>query len=76
MKNLFLIAAFSFGVTGIAQNTSYWQQHVDYKMDVKMDVKTYQYKGKQESVDLHNYRIAESKQPSIREIENIMIENI
>ena len=54
MKNLFLIAAFSFGVTGIAQNTSYWQQHVDYKMDVKMDVKTYQYKGKQELVYTNN----------------------
>ena len=22
-----------------AQNTSYWQQHVDYTMDVEMDVK-------------------------------------
>ena len=54
MKNLFLIAAFSFGIAGIAQNTSYWQQHVDYKMDVKMDVKTYQYKGKQELVYTNN----------------------
>ncbi|HBK70938.1 MAG TPA: peptidase M1, partial [Flavobacteriaceae bacterium] len=31
-----------------AQNTSYWQQHVDYKMDIDMDVETYQYNGKQE----------------------------
>ncbi len=54
MKNLFLIAAFSFGMAGIAQNTSYWQQHVDYKMDVKMDVKSYQYKGKQELVYTNN----------------------
>jgi hypothetical protein len=54
MKNLFLIAAFSFGITGMAQNTSYWQQHVDYKMDVKIDVKTYQYKGKQELVYTNN----------------------
>ena len=38
----------------MAQNTSYWQQHVDYKMDVKMDVKTYQYKGKQELVYTNN----------------------
>jgi hypothetical protein len=30
-----------------AQNTSYWQQHVSYKMDIDMDVKSYQYKGKQ-----------------------------
>ena len=28
-------------------NPGYWQQHVDYKMEVEMDVKTYQYKGKQ-----------------------------
>lgn len=28
-------------------NPGYWQQHADYKMDVEMDVKTYQYKGKQ-----------------------------
>lgn len=54
MKNLFLIAAFSFGLAGIAQNASYWQQHVDYKMDVKMDVKSYQYKGKQELVYTNN----------------------
>ncbi len=30
-----------------AQNTSYWQQQADYTMDIDMDVKTYQYKGKQ-----------------------------
>lgn len=28
-------------------NTCYWQQHVDYKMTIDMDVNTYQYKGKQ-----------------------------
>jgi Peptidase family M1 domain len=27
--------------------TGYWQQHVDYKMDVNMDVKTYKYTGTQ-----------------------------
>ncbi|HEX8574878.1 MAG TPA: M1 family metallopeptidase [Flavobacterium sp.] len=37
-----------------SQNTSYWQQHADYKMDVVMDVKTYQYKGKQELVYTNN----------------------
>lgn len=35
----------SFSVS--AQNTSYWQQHVAYKMDIDMDVKSHQYKGKQ-----------------------------
>lgn len=55
MKNplLFFLVFFVFGV-GIAQNTPYWQQHVDYKMDVKMDVKSYQYKGKQELVYTNN----------------------
>jgi hypothetical protein len=28
-------------------NTGYWQQHVDYKMNVNMDVKTYKYTGTQ-----------------------------
>jgi len=35
-------------------NTGYWQQHVDYKMDIDMDVNTYQYKGKQELVYTNN----------------------
>ncbi len=33
---------------------SYWQQHVDYKMDIDMDVKTYQYKGTQKLVYTNN----------------------
>lgn len=32
----------------ITVNAQYWQQKTDYKMDVDMDVETYQYKGKQE----------------------------
>ena len=35
-------------------NPGYWQQHVDYKMDVEMDVKTYQYKGKQTLIYTNN----------------------
>ncbi len=34
--------------------SSYWQQHVDYKMDIDMDVKSYQYKGKQTLVYTNN----------------------
>ncbi len=46
LSTFFFIAVF---VSAFAQNnTSYWQQEVDYKMDVQMDVKTYQLKGKQE----------------------------
>jgi len=33
---------------------TYWQQHVDYIMDVDVDVKNYQYKGKQTLVYTNN----------------------
>jgi hypothetical protein len=56
MKKLVLLALLS--ATGLyAQNNpnpGYWQQHVDYKMDVSMDVKTYRYTGKQELVYTNN----------------------
>ncbi|WP_027138044.1 M1 family metallopeptidase [Gaetbulibacter saemankumensis] len=35
-------------------NSTYWQQHVDYKMDIDMDVDNYQYKGKQTLVYTNN----------------------
>ena len=55
MKKLLLISFITFNVGAIsAQSTAYWQQHVDYKMDVAMDVKNYQYKGKQELVYTNN----------------------
>ncbi|GAA3642314.1 M1 family metallopeptidase [Flavivirga jejuensis] len=34
--------------------TTYWQQHVDYKMEIDMDVNTYQYKGNQTIVYTNN----------------------
>lgn len=38
-----------------AQNEPcYWQQNADYKMDVQMDVKSYQFKGKQELTYTNN----------------------
>ena len=37
-----------------AQNNSYWQQHVDYTMEIDMDVKSYQYLGKQQLVYTNN----------------------
>lgn len=37
-----------------AQNKTYWQQEANYKMEVDMDVKTYQYKGKQELTYTNN----------------------
>ncbi|MBC7748217.1 MAG: M1 family metallopeptidase [Methylotenera sp.] len=55
MKKLLLFSflTLSFGSLW-AQNTGYWQQHVDYKMDVTMDVSTYRYKGTQELVYTNN----------------------
>jgi hypothetical protein len=55
MKKIFLLSflTLSFGSL-IAQNTTYWQQHADYKMEVAMDVKNYQYKGTQELVYTNN----------------------
>lgn len=35
-------------------NPGYWQQHVDYKMDVDMNVKTFKYTGKQQLVYTNN----------------------
>ncbi|MCF8272947.1 MAG: M1 family metallopeptidase [Flavobacteriaceae bacterium] len=37
-----------------AQNPGYWQQHVDYTMNINMDVKTYQYQGTQHLVYTNN----------------------
>ncbi|WP_348812085.1 M1 family metallopeptidase [Flavobacterium maritimum] len=55
MKKLLLLSFFSISLGNLsAQNTPYWQQQADYKMDVTMDVKTYQYKGKQELVYTNN----------------------
>jgi hypothetical protein len=50
---LFSIVTLSF-VNLYAQKSTYWQQHVDYKMEVEMDVKTYQYTGKQKLVYTNN----------------------
>jgi hypothetical protein len=35
-------------------NTSYWQQRVDYKMEIDLDVETHQYKGIQELLYTNN----------------------
>lgn len=55
MHKIILLSFLSFGLNSIfAQNTPYWQQHADYKMEVSMNVKNYQYKGKQELVYTNN----------------------
>ncbi len=42
------------GMASVYGQAGYWQQHVNYKMDVSMDTKTYRYKGKQELVYTNN----------------------
>ncbi|WP_264552710.1 M1 family metallopeptidase [Flavobacterium sp. N2038] len=55
MRKILLFSFLSLGLnSGFAQSAPYWQQHVDYKMEVSMDVKNYQYKGKQELVYTNN----------------------
>ncbi|NRD22212.1 M1 family metallopeptidase [Winogradskyella litoriviva] len=36
------------------EENTYWQQHVDYSMEIDMDVKNFQYKGKQKLVYTNN----------------------
>ncbi len=55
MKKILLLLFIGITTSGLfAQSKGYWQQHVDYKMAVSMDVKTYQYKGTQELVYTNN----------------------
>jgi len=42
---ILIILLLTFSIS--AQNTSYWQQHVDYKMDIDVDAENYQYDGVQ-----------------------------
>ncbi len=52
---LFVAFIFSNTVEIIAQPTpGYWQQHVDYTMNIDMDVDTYQYNGTQKLVYTNN----------------------
>ncbi len=54
MKRFFFSAFFGATLFLSAQNSSSWQQHVDYTMDVQMDVKTYQYTGSQKLIYTNN----------------------
>ena len=54
MNKFFLFTLLSTALSFGQGNTSYWQQHVDYQMDVEMDVKTYRYSGTQNLVYTNN----------------------
>ena len=45
LVGLSILGFFSFAQA--QNNTSYWQQHVDYTMEVDMNVEDYNYTGKQ-----------------------------
>ena len=54
-KTVFLLALLTFSIFVQAQNSnSYWQQHVDYTMEVDMNVKNYQYNGTQKLIYTNN----------------------
>ena len=57
-NNMNKVLIFLFSITSIItfsqNNTSYWQQKVDYKMDVDVDVENYQYNGTQKLVYTNN----------------------
>ncbi len=54
-KNIITVFLVFIGLSVNAQsNATYWQQHVDYKMDIDMNVKKYQYDGKQKLVYTNN----------------------
>ncbi|NBU80068.1 MAG: M1 family peptidase [Flavobacteriaceae bacterium] len=52
-KFLFLFILLSIN-SSFAQSKGYWQQKVDYTMEVSMDVNNYQYKGKQKLIYTNN----------------------
>ncbi|OEY72547.1 M1 family metallopeptidase [Salegentibacter salarius] len=55
MKKLFLsLALVATSLASAQNNTSYWQQHVDYKMEVDMNVENFQYTGSQELIYTNN----------------------
>jgi len=56
MKLLLKSFAFLFVFASVSaqNNTQYWQQKVDYKMEIDVDVNAFQYKGKQELVYTNN----------------------
>ncbi len=55
-RTFFTLVGFIAGIVLLSaqNNSSYWQQHADYTMDVKMDVKTFQYGGTQKLVYTNN----------------------
>ena len=64
MKNILtaLILCCTASLFGQRNANAYWQQHVDYTMDVEMDVETFKYVGTQQLI--YNFRDFQSLCPS------------
>ncbi len=55
MRKILLLTFFSLGFGAVqAQGSGYWQQQADYKMDVAVDAKNFQFKGTQQLVYTNN----------------------
>lgn len=54
MKSKIILGLFFMLAFNLYGQRVYWQQHVDYKMDVDFDVTKHQYKGKQQLVYTNN----------------------
>ena len=56
MKTFISAVAAVFSILSVAAQNKpgYWQQEVDYKMEIDMDVSTFQYTGKQELTYTNN----------------------
>ncbi len=54
IKKIALVFSFVVSSVTAQNNTSYWQQHVDYTMNVDMNVDNFQYEGVQELIYTNN----------------------
>ncbi len=54
LKKILFIYVFGIVCATAQNNTSYWQQHVDYTMNVDMNVENFQYQGTQEVIYTNN----------------------
>ena len=54
MKHFIFLALTSISLSLFAQKNPYWQQHVDYTMDIDMDVENFQYTGTQKLIYTNN----------------------
>ena len=60
LATLFIISVYAYGATAqpkpsnLNNNKGYWQQHVDYKMDINMNVENYNFSGEQTLVYTNN----------------------